>query len=139
MFKSRWFSWIAPLLLALGVSVPALTASAQPPVIIQTAPPARIESYPQVVFEGRPTYEVNGRWYFRQGRSWAYYRTPPAALWRYRMQAARAAERARDARVSAVMAQRTELRAASRANDRAREYRQAVRVRDQYDREYRGR
>ena len=139
MFKSRWFSWMAPLWLALGISVPALSASAQSPVILETAPPARIESYPRVVFEGRPTYEVNGRWYFRHGRDWAYYRTTPAALWRERARAARAVERVREARVRADAARRAEWRQAAAADERAREYRQAQRVRDRYDYDYRGR
>lgn len=113
MLRARWLSWIAPLAAAVALTVPALQVAAEPVVIIQAAPPAAPDAYPSYVYEGRPVYDVDGRFYYRDGRDWAYYREPPAHLWRMRtarMAARRAAWR-REARRSEW---RRELRDAGR-------------------------
>ena len=63
-------------------------AEVEPPVgtvEITSAPVVQYESQPHTVYEGKTVYWVNGRWgYPHSNGRWAYYRSEPAPLARYR-------------------------------------------------------
>jgi hypothetical protein len=66
----------------------ATVARAQIEVSVGFPTPEFIATTTPVVFEGHSAYWFGGRWYYRDGRSWRYYRDEPVFLRDRRMHAA---------------------------------------------------
>jgi hypothetical protein len=53
-------------------------------VEVTSAPVANYEAHPHTVYQGRTVYYVDNRWGYPRNGGWAYYRTEPPELVRYR-------------------------------------------------------
>jgi hypothetical protein len=81
---STWFKGALVGVMVWGMTAASGCAAEVVAEPVYFPPPAFLVSATPVYFEGHPTFFYNERWYFRTPAGWAFYRSEPAYLYKYR-------------------------------------------------------